>query len=78
MKLTTATVPEDEAPGNPFEIWDGCLPLCIVFDICKICSPKSMLKNSIRGVGVNKPSPEASLEEQTLTFKGLEEENLCT
>jgi hypothetical protein len=31
-----------------------------------------MLKNSIRGVGVNKPSPKASLEEKILTFKRLE------
>ncbi len=63
MRLTTAPVPEDEAHGNPFEIWDGRLLLCIVFDICKVCSPKGMLKNSIRGVGVDKPSLEASLEE---------------
>jgi hypothetical protein len=39
-----------------------------------------MLKNSIRGVGVgvDKPSPEASLEEQTLTFKGLKEKQFYT
>jgi hypothetical protein len=78
MKLTTVTVPEDEVPGNPFEIWDGRLPLSIVSDICNIYSPNGMLKNSIRGVGVDKPSPKASLEEQTLAFEGLEEEKICT
>ncbi len=56
-------MPKDEAHGNPFEIWDGHLPLCIMFDICKICLPKGMFKNSIKGVGVDKPSLEASLEE---------------
>ncbi len=34
-----------------------------------------MLKNSIRGVGVDKPSPIALLGKQTLTFEGLEEKN---
>ncbi len=63
MRLTIAPMPKDEAHGNPFEIWDGHLPLCIMFDICKICLPKGMFKNSIKGVGVDKPSLEASLEE---------------
>jgi hypothetical protein len=72
IELAT-TMLEDEVPGNPFKIWDGRLPLCTMLDICNICSPKGMFNNYIggEGVGVNKPSLEASLEEQTLTPKGL-------
>lgn len=58
-----ATMLEDEALGNPFEIWDGHLLLHIVSDICNICSPKGMLRNFVGGVCVDKPFPETSLEE---------------
>jgi hypothetical protein len=65
-------VPKDKAPKNPFEIWDGCFDLHTMIDICNNCSLKNMLKIFVGGVGLNKPSLEASLEEQTITFKGLE------
>jgi hypothetical protein len=65
-------VPKEEALGNPLEIWDGHLHLRIMIDMCNNCSTKSMFKIFVRGVGVDKPSLEASLEEQTLTSKGLE------
>jgi len=76
MGLTTATMPKDEAHGNPFEIWDGpyLCALCLTF--ATFCSSKGMFKNFIRGVGVDKPSPKASLEKQTLTSEGLEEKKL--
>jgi hypothetical protein len=32
-----------------------------------------MLMNDVGGVSLNKPSPKTSLEEQTLTFEGLQE-----
>lgn len=32
-----------------------------------------MFMNFVRGASVNKPSPKGSLEEQTLTFEGLQE-----
>jgi hypothetical protein len=49
---------KDEAPRNPFKIWDGCLPLHIVSNNYNIGSPKGLFNNSIRGegVGVDKPS----------------------
>ncbi len=57
IELTT-TVLKDEAPRNPFKIWDGCLPLHIVSNNYNIGSPKGLFNNSIRGegVGVDKPS----------------------
>ncbi len=63
IKLT-ATMLEDEALGNPSEIWDGRLLLHIVLDIYNICSPKGMLRNFVGGVCVDKPFPETSLEDQ--------------
>jgi hypothetical protein len=57
------TVLEDEALGNPSKIWDECLLLHIVSDICNICSPKGMFKNFVGGVCVDKPLPETSLKE---------------
>ncbi len=70
---SVAIVVEDEAFGNPFEIWDGCLPLHIVLNICNICSAKGMFRNFVGGVCVDKSSHETSLEKQTLTPNSLEE-----
>ncbi len=77
IELVT-TMLEDEAPRNPFNIWDGHLPLHTMLDLCNICSSKGMFNNSIgnEGVGVNKPSLETSLEEQTLTLEGLKKKSI--
>jgi hypothetical protein len=70
MELTP-TMPKDDALENPSEGWDGCLPLCRMSNTYNNCSPKGMFRNFVGGVGVEKPSPKTSLEEQTLTFEGL-------
>ncbi len=67
-------VPKDKAPKNPFKKWNGCLPLCTMLNTYNNCSPKCMFMNYVGGASVNKPSPKTSLEEQTLTFDGLQEE----
>ncbi len=63
---------EEEALGNPFEIWDGHWHLRIMIDTCNNCSATSMFKIFVGHVGLDKTSLEASLEKQTLTSKGLE------
>ncbi len=66
-------VPKEKAPRNPSEKWNGHLPLCTMSNTYNSCSPKCMLMNDVGGVSLNKPSPKTSLEEQTLTFEGLQE-----
>ncbi len=67
-------VPKDKAPKNPYKKWDERLPLCTMSNTYNNCSSKCMLMNHVRGASVNKPSPKTSLEEQTLPFEGLQEE----
>ncbi len=62
-------MPKGKACGNPFEIWDGRLPLHTMIDMCNNCSPKSNFNCFFGGVGLDKPLLETSLEAQTLTSK---------
>ncbi len=67
-------VSKDKALINASEKWDGRLPLCTMSSTYNNCSPKCMPMNYVGGANVNKPSPKTSLEEQTLTSEGLQEE----
>ncbi len=59
-------VPKYKAPTNPSKKWDGHLPLCTMSNTYNNYSPKCMLMNYVGG-------DKTSLEEQTLTFEGLQE-----
>jgi hypothetical protein len=65
------TMPKDEVHGNPSKRWDGHLLLCTMSNSCTNCSTKGMFRNFVGGVGIEKPSPKTSLEEQALKEKKI-------